>query len=62
MSDYFQCVRERRERIAISIDPAILRRIDERAEQEGRSRSNYIERILIKEIGEQYSVKKPFVR
>ncbi len=58
----FQRMRERRERIAISIDPAILRRIDEKAEQEGRSRSNYIERVLIKEIGEQYIVKKPFVR
>jgi metal-responsive CopG/Arc/MetJ family transcriptional regulator len=55
-------MRERRERIAIAIDPAILRRIDEKAEQEGRSRSNYIERVLIKEIGEQYVVKKPFVR
>lgn len=60
--NYFQRMGERKERIAISIDPAILRRIDERAEQEGRSRSNYIERVLIKEIGEQYIVKKPFVR
>ena len=55
-------MRERKERIAISIDPAILRRIDEKAEQEGRSRSNYIERVLIREIGEQFTVKKPFVR
>jgi len=53
-------MKERRERIAISIDPAILRRIDEVAEQEGRSRSNYIERVLIREMGEQF--KKPFVR
>ena len=51
MSDYFQCVRERRERIAIAIDPVILRRIDERAEQEGRSRSNYIELVMRREVG-----------
>ena len=55
-------MRGRKEKIAISIDPLILKRIDEKAEHEGRSRSNYIERVLIKEIGEQFTVKKPFVR
>jgi metal-responsive CopG/Arc/MetJ family transcriptional regulator len=55
-------MRERKEKIAISIDPVILKRIDEKAEQEGRSRSNYIERVLIREIGEQFTVKKSFVR
>ena len=52
----------RKDKISISIDSVILRRIDEKAEQEGRSRSNYIERVLIREIGEQFTVKKPFVR
>jgi len=44
-------MRERQERIAIAIDPAILRRIDEKAEQEGRSRSNYIELVMRREVG-----------
>jgi metal-responsive CopG/Arc/MetJ family transcriptional regulator len=55
-------MRKRKEKIAISIDPVILKRINEIAEQEGRSRSNYIERVMIKEIGEQFTVKKSFIR
>jgi len=55
-------MREGKEKIAISIDPLILKKINEKAEQEGRSRSNYIERVLIKEIGEQFTVKRRYIR
>lgn len=44
-------MKERKEKIAISIDPVILKRIDEKTEQEGRSRSNYIELVMRREVG-----------
>ena len=55
-------MRERKEKIAISIDPLILKRIDELRSKEGRSRSNFIERVLIKRLGEQYTVKRRYIR
>jgi len=53
-------MRDRKEKISISIDPMILKRIEEKAEQEGRTRSNFIERVLIKKLGEQYTVKRRY--
>ena len=43
-------MRDRKEKIAISIDPLILKKINEKAEQEGRSRSKYIEFVMRLEV------------
>jgi len=50
-------MRNRKERIAISIDPFLLKKIEREARKEGRSRSNYIETIMINELGEKFTVR-----
>lgn len=50
-------MRNRKERIAISLDPLPLKKIEKIAREEGRSRSNYIETIMIKELGEKFTVR-----
>jgi metal-responsive CopG/Arc/MetJ family transcriptional regulator len=50
-------MRNRKEKIAISIDPFLLKKIERKARKEGRSRSNYIETIMIKELGEKFTVR-----
>lgn len=50
-------MRNRKEKIAISIDPFLLKKIDRNASKECRSRSNYIESIMIKELGEKFTVR-----
>jgi len=55
-------MRERKEKITISIDPVLLKKINQKAKQENRSRSNYIELMMIKEIGEQFTVKGRYIR
>jgi metal-responsive CopG/Arc/MetJ family transcriptional regulator len=55
-------MRDRKEKITISIDPVLLKKINQKARQENRSRSNYIELMMIKEIGEQFTVKMRYIR
>jgi len=50
-------MRNRKEKIAISIDPFLLKKIERNASEECRSRSNYIETILIKELGDKFTVR-----
>jgi metal-responsive CopG/Arc/MetJ family transcriptional regulator len=54
-------MRERKEKISISIDPMILKRIDEKRIKDGRSRSNFIEHVLIMRLGEKYTVKRRYI-
>lgn len=55
-------MRNRKEKISISIDPVLLEKMHEKAKQENRSLSNYIESIMIKEIGKQFTVKGRYIR
>ena len=36
---------------SIALSPNVLERVDEAARREGRSRSNYIDRVLMKHLG-----------
>ena len=60
--NYTLHMRDRKEKITISIDPVLLKKINQKARQENRSRSNYIELMMIKEIGEQFTVKMRYIR
>ena len=36
---------------SIALSPNVLKRVDEAAKREGRSRSNYIDRVLVRHFG-----------
>ena len=46
---------------SIALSPKVLERVDEAARREGRSRSNYIDRVLMKHLGLE-EASKPLAR
>jgi len=46
---------------SIALSPKVLERVDEAARREGRSRSNYIDRVLVRHFGLE-EPSKPLAR
>jgi len=52
---------EKKIKKSIAMTPVVLKRVDEAARREGRSRSNYIDRVLVRHFGLE-EVSTPLAR